>query len=109
MFSKNEKENAEIIKSCFPTVIYLLSQDIYTLEQISKMCGKTEIKDKVKPLITEEELKTLKPFESIILIPRQMPYRTTLIPDYKIEWNLEKKKLEIPNRIINKIKIYEEK
>ena len=92
------KENAEIIKACFPTIIYLLSQDIYTLEEISKMCGNTEISGKVRPLITEEELKVLKPFEAIILIPRLMPYKTKLLPDYKIDWNLEKKSIDIPKR-----------
>ena len=54
------------------------------------MCGNTEFNGKIKPLITEEELKILKTFEAIILIPRFMPYKTSLIPDYKIEWNLEK-------------------
>lgn len=92
------KENAELIKSCFPTIIYLLSQDMYTLEEISKMCGNTEINGKIRPLITEEELKVLKTFEAIILIPRMMPYKTTLLPDYKIAWNLEKETLEIPKR-----------
>ena len=103
------KENTEIIKSCFSNIIYLLSSDIYTLEEISKMCGNTEVNGKVKPLITEEELKTLKAFEAIILIPRTMPYKTTLIPDYKIEWNLVKKDLPIPKREIKTVNLYEEK
>ena len=62
------------------------------------MCGNTEISGKVRPLITEEELKVLKPFEAIILIPRLMPYKTKLLPDYKIDWNLEKKSIDIPKR-----------
>ena len=100
------KENAEIIKSCFPTIVYLLSQDIYTLEEISKMCGKTEKNGKIQPLITEEELKTLKTFEAITLMPRQNPYKTKLLPDYKIKWNLKKQEIDIPKRKKNTIKIY---
>ena len=102
------KENAEIIKSCFPTLIYLLSNDSYTLEEISKMCGNTEENGKTKPLITEEELKTLKPFEAIVLIPRLMPYKTVLIPDYQIKWNLERKEAPLKVRKTAEIKTYEE-
>lgn len=83
------KENAEIIKACFPILIYLLSSDIYTLDEISKMCGNQEVKGQVKPLITVEELKVMKQFEAIVLIPRMMPYKTKLLPDYKIDWNLD--------------------
>ena len=59
-----------------------------------------------KPLITMEELKTLKVFEAIVLIPRVMPFKTILIPDFKINWNLEEKELVIPERKQNEIKIY---
>lgn len=100
------KENTEVIKSCFPTIIYLLSNDIYTLEEISKMCGNTETSGKVKPLITVEELKVMKTFEAIVLIPRMMPYKTNLLPDYKINWNLESKEINIPERIIKSINIF---
>lgn len=100
------KEASEIIKSCFPILIYLLSSDIYTLEEISKMCGNCENNKQVRPLITIEELKVMKTFEAIVLIPRMMPYKTKLLPDYKINWNLEKKELSLPIRKENKINIY---
>ena len=100
------KENTEVIKSCFPTLIYLLSNDIYTLEEISKMCGNTETLGKVNPLITVEELKVMKAFEAIVLIPRMMPYRTKLLPDYKINWNLEEKELPLPTNTQKDIKIF---
>ena len=103
------KENTEIIKSCFPILIYLLSTDIYTLEEISKMCGNQEVSGIVRPLITVEELKVMKIFEAIVLIPRMMPYRTTLLPDWKMNWNLEKKDSNLPTRTIPEIKIYEKK
>lgn len=99
-------ENTEVIKSCFPTLIYLLSNDIYTLEEISKMCGNEETHGRIHPLITVEELKTMKTFEAIVLVPRMMPYRTTLLPDYKIDWNLNKKELSLPENTIKDIKIF---
>ena len=77
------EKNAQLIKLCFSNLIYLISNDIYTLEEISKLCGK---KSKEEDLITVEELKLLKQFEAIILMPRLNPIRTTLVPDYKINW-----------------------
>ena len=59
------------------------------------------------PLITIEELKLLKPFEAVITIPRMMPIKTMLLPDYKIDWGYEVKKEEIPLRNIADVKIYE--
>ena len=100
------KENTEVIKSCFPTIIYLLSSDIYTLEEISKMCGNAEKEKKVRPLITVEELKIMKIFEAIVLVPRMMPYKTTLVPDYKINWNLETKNVTLEEGKRDKIKIF---
>ena len=101
------KEQTEVIKSCFPILIYLLSNDIYTLEEISKLCGNQEINKKVRPLISVEELKVMKVFEAIVLIPRMMPYKTTLLPDYKINWQLEQKELPLPKREDKSIKIYQ--
>lgn len=100
------KENTEVIKSCFPTLIYLLSNDIYTLDEISKMCGNQEVGGKVKPLITIEELKVMKVFEAIVLIPRMMPYKTKLLPDYKMDWNLEEKELSLPQNELKDIKVF---
>ena len=81
------KENAEILKMAFGNMIYLLANDMETLEEISKLCGQTKTKEGIMPLITVEELKLLSMFEAIVLIPRINPVRTRLIPDYKIEWD----------------------
>ncbi len=99
------KEDAEILKLCFGNIIYLLSDDIYTLEEISKKCG---YKEGGTPLISVEDLKTLDMFESIILMPRTMPFKTTLIPDYKINYNFSSEVCELPNRKNNIYKIYKE-
>ena len=64
------KEDTEMLKMCFGQIIYLLSNDIYTLEEISKLCGNQEKNGQIIPLITVEELKYLEKFEAIFLIPR---------------------------------------
>lgn len=76
---KYGREETEILKMCFGNLIYLLSQDIDTLEEISSLCGKTNENGLIKSLISVEELKTLKLFEAIILMPRIMPIKTLLL------------------------------
>lgn len=75
------KEKAEIIKLSFSNIMYLLSKDIETLEEISKLCGNTE----KEPLVTIEELKTLELYEGIYLTTRLMPFKTKLLPYYKMK------------------------
>lgn len=82
------KETAELIKISFGNIIYLLANDIETLEEISKMCGKKKTDDGFIPLISPEELKLLNTFEAVILIPRLNPYKTKFVPDYKIDWKM---------------------
>lgn len=88
------KDNIELIKLCFPNIIYLYANDIYTLEEISKLCGNINDGNKRGPLISIEELKSFKPFETIFLLPRMMPYRGKLVPDYKISWPFESEEAE---------------
>ena len=78
------KETTEMLKISFGNIIYLLSNDIETLEEVSKMCGRTKVNNEFAPLITPEELKLLQTFEAIILIPRMSPIRTKLTPYYKM-------------------------
>ena len=68
-------------------ISYLLSSDIETLEEVSKMCGNKEEDGKVSPLVSVSDLKTLKMFETIILAQRVMPYKTELCPYYKLTEN----------------------
>ena len=41
-------------------------------------------------------------------MPRTMPFKTTLIPDYKINYNFSSEVCELPNRKNNIYKIYKE-
>ena len=97
------EEEANLLKFCFGNIIYLLSEDIKTLEEVSKYCGTT----KDGSLITVEELKALSSFEAIINMMRLMPIKASLIPDYKINWGYEDKIEEIPIRKTIDVKIFE--
>jgi len=100
------REDAEILKSCFQNIIYLISSDINTLEEISKMCGKTLEDGIEKALIDVEDLKHLDIFEAVILVMREMPIRTKLLPDYQIDWGYESLEKEIPERKVNNLEIF---
>ena len=84
-------KNTELIRMCFDNTIYLLANDLYTLEEVSKLCGNTN----KGPLISIEELKT-----------RMMPIKTKVLPDYEINWNMKKESLEIPKFEKNDIKLF---
>ena len=102
------KKDADILKMSFGNIIYLLSDDIYTLEEISKYCGMKNVDGNLEPLITVEELKTLDIFEAIILVTRMMPMKVKLLPAYKIDWGYEDVDNDIKERKNNKISIYNE-
>lgn len=106
--SMYSKEEAEILRMCFGNLIYLLSDDIYTLEELSKYCGMEMVDNKLVPLITVEDLKVISPFEGIVIMPRTMPYKTKFLPDYQIDWGTNFEECSIPLRGENVIKIYQE-
>ena len=100
------KQDAEILNMCFGNLIYLLSDDIYTLEEISKYCG---TKDNGEPLISIEDLKTIEIFEGLVLMPRTMPFKTRFLPDFKIDYGFEDVVSEIPLREKKEIQVFKEK
>ena len=101
------KEEVEILKMCFGNIIYLLTEDIYTLEEIASRCGTHIVDNQETPLVSLSELKTLKQFEAIVLTTRMLPLKTKLLPDYKMDWQYETIKEEIPTRNQEEIHIYE--
>lgn len=81
------KENAETIKgNC--NILYLISNELQALEEISKMCGEVKSKEKDKtastPLVTVSDLQRLNQFEIITLRMRMMPFKTKFTPDFKL-------------------------
>lgn len=107
--SMYSKEEAEILKMCFGNLIYLLSDDIYTLEEVSKYCGMQMVDHDLVPLVTIEDLKMMNTFEGIVIMPRMMPFKTKFLPDYKIDWGMNFEEESIPEREIKPLTIYEEK
>jgi len=83
------KENGETIKGNCNTV-YLISNELQALEEISKMCGEVKSKKDDKtastPLVTVSDLQRLSQFEIIVLRLRMMPYRTKFTPNFKLDW-----------------------
>lgn len=89
------KDNLTTLKLCFPNIIYLYANDLFTLEKIAKLCGN---ESDSRMLISPEELQMLQQFEAICLIPRVMPFKTKLTPDYKINWNIDFEETEFELR-----------
>lgn len=95
-------KNKDLIRMCFDNIIYLLANDLYTLEEVSKLCGDTGRGS----LISIEELKTMDYFNEIILMPRMMPIKTKVKPDYEIEWDMDKSIIDVPKLIKEKTNIF---
>ena len=79
--NKYNKEDIRLVAINMTNLIYLYSQDLRVLREISLVCGN---ESKCEPLATIEELQRLKPNEAVIKIPRLNPIRIDLIPDYKL-------------------------
>lgn len=106
METKYGKNTKETITATFGNIIYLWSSDLETSEEISKLCGNKIERNKQVPLISVEELKTLKKFETIILKVRMHPLKTQLLPDYKLNWNMPEEEYKTPKIKNNNLKIY---
>lgn len=100
------KENGETIKGNCGNIIYLISSELAALEEISKMCGEVKSKEKDKtastPLVTVSDLQRLKQWSIIVLRIRQMPYKTVMTPNWKMEkekmWGKSYEKAGYPSR-----------
>jgi type IV secretion system protein VirD4 len=85
------KENAETIKGNCANVIYLITKELAALEELSKLCGEKEVKDKegkskAVPLITISDLQRLKMGNAIIIKDRVYPYKTKLLPMWEFDF-----------------------
>lgn len=100
------EENAKLLRYCFGNIIYLLSEDIPTVEEFSKYCGTIKESGKEMPLISVEELRTLNTFEAVISMIRMKPIKTKLIPFYKMKWEDSQAMIDIPIREEKEIKEY---
>lgn len=86
------QEEAETIKGNCGNTIYLLSSELRSLEEISKLAGERKIKNKdkeeVRPLVSVAELQRLKFKDAIILRHRSSPFKTSLLFSSEINWKM---------------------
>ena len=84
------KEDAETIRGNCGNIVYLITTELKALEEISKMCGDVKSKKDEKtdstPLVTVSDLQRMKQYEVILLRMRKQPFKTKVIPNYKLDW-----------------------
>ena len=104
------KENAETIKgNC--NITYLISSELGALEELSKLCGEVKSKDKDKtastPLVTVSDLQRLQQYETISLRLRTMPFKTKLVPNWKMDWGRTYDKATYPERPRQQVQLFD--
>ena len=106
------KDDAETIKGNCGNIVYLISTELAALEEISKLCGEKKSKKDDKtastPLVTVSDLQRMKKFDQIILRMRKNPFKTSFVPDFKIDWGSETSpKVDYPLREKKKVNIFD--
>ena len=104
------KENAETIKgNC--NITYLISSELGALEELSKLCGEVKSKEKDKtastPLVTVSDLQRLQQYETISLRLRTMPFKTKLVPNWKMDWGRIYEKATYPERKRQTVELFD--
>lgn len=106
-------KNAETIRSNCGNTIYLLTNELSALEEISKLCGEVKSKEKEKtvstPLVTVTDLQKMKRNEIIVIRMRMRPFRTVLKGSYDIDWGDKYDEATIPERDVYPVKIFDMK
>ena len=96
------KEDAETIRGNCGNIVYLITTELKALEEISKMCGDVKSKKDDKtastPLVTVSDLQRMKQYEVIILRMRKQPFKTKVIPNYKLNWGVKYPTAKYPTR-----------
>ncbi|MFV0499746.1 MAG: VirD4-like conjugal transfer protein, CD1115 family [Bacilli bacterium] len=89
------KDKAETIKSNCGNLLFLMSTELATIEEISKLAGETKKEIKVgetkqidkNPLLAITELQRLKQGEVIVLRQRARPFKTKLVGIWEYDFN----------------------
>ena len=96
------KEDAETIRGNCGNIVYLITTELKALEEISKMCGDVKSKKDDKtdstPLVTVSDLQRMKQYEVIILRMRKQPFKTKVVPNYKLDWGEKYPIAKYPSR-----------
>ena len=84
------EKKAETIRSNCANMVYLLTNELKALEEISKLIGESKSKDDEKtvstPLVTVTDLQKMKMNEIILIRARQKPFRTVLKAGYQLDY-----------------------
>ena len=104
-------EKAGTIRGNCGNTIYLISTELSSLEEISKLAGEIKSGEKDKtastPLVTVTDLQKLKMYEAIIFRWRKPPFKTKYTPDYKMEWGIKRREVDPPKREVEKVELFD--
>ncbi len=104
-------KNAETIRSNCGNTIYLLTNELSALEEISKLCGEVKSKEKEKtvstPLVTVTDLQKMKRNEIIVIRMRMRPFRTILKASYDIDWGDTYEEAVLEEREMYPVKVFD--
>ena len=111
------KEKGDTIKGNCGNWIYLISSELSALEEISKMCGEVKSKKDDKtastPLVTISDLQRLPMYTMVILRTREMPFKTKMVPAWKMDkegmWGKNYPKASYPKREKQEIHLFDVK
>ena len=105
------KEIAETIKGNCGNLVYLLTTELQALEEISKMCGEVKSKKDDKtastPLVTVSDLQKLKEFDVIVKRHRFDAFKTSLTPDFKMDWGRTFDDMEYPSHEKKELEVFD--
>ena len=109
------KEKGDTIKGNCGNWIYLISSELSALEEISKMCGEVKSKKDDKtdstPLVTVSDLQRLPMYTMVILRTREMPFKTKMMPAWKMDkeglWGKNYPKATYPHREKVEIQLFD--
>ncbi len=106
-------KNAETIRSNCGNTVYLLTNELSALEEISKLCGEVKSKKDDKtvstPLVTVTDLQKMKRNEIIVIRMRMRPFRTVLKGSYDIDWGDTYDQANIPERDVYPVRAFDMK
>ena len=87
------EKKAETIRSNCGNMVYLLTNELKALEEISKLVGESKSKDDEKtvstPLVSVTDLQKMKMNEIVLIRMRQKPFRTVLKAAYELDYGKE--------------------
>ena len=99
-----QRDNLELFKETCVNILYLLTNDEETAQEISKLCG---MKDKDSYLVSSDALKRMRIWQAILIKHRYMPYLTKLLPFYQMGVTFGDEQITLEKRDKKEIKIFD--